>query len=84
LGFFTRMSTLLLALSMSGALYFSLRMGEASWHLAGLYCLSFLALGLTGPGKFSIDYVVRMSFTGRRENARLEDESEALNAGEKK
>jgi len=70
LGFFTRMSTLLLALSMSGALYFSLRMGEASWHLAGLYCLLFLVLGLTGPGKFSIDHVLQ---TRRGKNVRIEN-----------
>jgi uncharacterized membrane protein YphA (DoxX/SURF4 family) len=83
LGFFTRISALLVALSMSGALYFSLRMGEASWHLAGLYGLAFLGLALTGPGKFSIDYVVRTPFIGRRENAGSEDEPKALNAGEK-
>jgi putative oxidoreductase len=59
LGLCTRVSAFLLAVSMSGALYFSLRMGEASWHFAGLYCLSFLVLGLTGPGKFSIDYLLQ-------------------------
>lgn len=57
LGLFTRVSAVLTALSMAGALYFSLRMGEASWHLAAVYVLSFVTLALTGPGKFSIDYL---------------------------
>lgn len=59
LGLFTRVSAALTALSMAGALYFSLRMGEASWHLAALYVLAFLALTLTGPGKLSIDQVLQ-------------------------
>ena len=59
LGLFTRMSAALTALSMAGALYFSLRMGEASWHLAALYLITFLTLALTGPGKLSIDQVLQ-------------------------
>ncbi len=59
LGLFTRVSAALAALSMAGALYFSLRMGER-WHLAALYILSFVALALTGPGKFSIDRVLKL------------------------
>ena len=31
--------------------------GEASWQLAALYLLYFVTLTLTGPGKFSIDYL---------------------------
>ena len=59
LGFFTRVSAALTALSMAGALYFSLRVGEAAWHLAAVYFLSFVVLALIGPGKFSIDQVLR-------------------------
>ncbi len=59
LGFFTRVSAALTALSMAGALYFSLRVGEASWHLAAVYSLSFVTLALTGPGKFSIDQLLK-------------------------
>ena len=59
LGLFTRVSALLTALSMAGALYFSLRVGEASWHLAAVYFLSFIALALSGPGKFSIDQMLK-------------------------
>jgi uncharacterized membrane protein YphA (DoxX/SURF4 family) len=59
LGFFTRASSVLTTLSMGGALYFSLRTGER-WYLAALYVLSFAALALTGPGKFSIDRVLQL------------------------
>src|ERR1041385_9405891 len=59
LGFVTRVSAALTALSMAGALYFSLRVGEASWHLAAVYFLSFVTLALTGPGKFSIDQLLK-------------------------
>jgi putative oxidoreductase len=59
LGLFTRVSAALAALSMAGALYFSLRMGER-WYLAALYLLLFVALALTGPGKFSIDRVLKL------------------------
>jgi len=58
LGLFTRVSAALTAISMAGALYFSLRVGEASWQLAALYFLSFITLALTGPGKFSIDQLL--------------------------
>jgi putative oxidoreductase len=59
LGLFTRVSAALAALSMAGALYFSLRMGER-WYLAALYLLLFVALALTGPGRFSIDRVPKL------------------------
>jgi len=59
LGMFTRVSAALTALSMAGALYFSLRVGEASWHLAAIYVLSFVTLALTGPGKLSIDQLLK-------------------------
>ena len=59
LGLFTRVSAALTALSMAGALYFSLRVGEASWHLAAIYVLSFVTLALTGPGKLSIDQLLK-------------------------
>jgi putative oxidoreductase len=59
IGLFTRVSAALTAFSMAGALYFSLRVGEASWHLAALYALSFVALALSGPGKVSIDQLLK-------------------------
>jgi putative oxidoreductase len=59
LGLFTRVSAALTALSMAGALYFSVRVGEASWQLAALYALAFLALAVSGPGNFSIDQLLK-------------------------
>jgi len=59
LGLFTRVSAVLTAISMAGALYFSLRVGEASWHLATVYFLSFVTLALTGPGRLSIDQLLK-------------------------
>jgi uncharacterized membrane protein YphA (DoxX/SURF4 family) len=58
LGLFTRLSTACAALSMAGAFYFSLRVGEEPLR-AALYLLIFGVLALTGPGKFSIDYLRR-------------------------
>jgi putative oxidoreductase len=59
-GFFTRFFATLAALSMAGAMYFSLRVGEAAWQLAALYLLAFVALALVGPGKFSVDHFVQV------------------------
>jgi uncharacterized membrane protein YphA (DoxX/SURF4 family) len=58
LGLFTRLSAACAALSMVGAFYFSLRVGEEPLR-AALYLLIFGVLALTGPGKFSIDYLRR-------------------------
>jgi uncharacterized membrane protein YphA (DoxX/SURF4 family) len=58
LGLFTRLSATCAALSMAGAFYFSLRVGEEPLR-AALYLLIFGALALTGPGKFSIDHLGR-------------------------
>ena len=69
-GFFTRVSAALTALSMAGAFYFSLRVGEASWHLAAVYALSFVTIALTGPGRFSIDQVLKAR--RKRKTAQLE------------
>ena len=65
LGLFTRVSAALTALSMAGALYFSVRVGEASWQLAALYALSFVTLALTGPGRFSVDYILQLRYRKR-------------------
>jgi putative oxidoreductase len=58
LGLFTRLSAACAALSMAGAFYFSLRIGEEPLR-AALYLLIFGALVLTGPGRFSIEYLRR-------------------------
>ena len=53
-GFFTRLLSASLALGMVGALYVSVRLDE-DWLRATLYLIIFIALVLTGPGKFSLD-----------------------------
>jgi putative oxidoreductase len=58
LGLFTRLSAACAALSMAGAFYFSLRVGEEPLR-AALYLLIFATLALTGPGRFSLDYLRR-------------------------
>src|SRR5581483_3769761 len=54
-GFLTRLMSLLVTLSMTGALYFSLKNGEEPLR-AALYVVTFGTLLITGPGRFSIDY----------------------------
>jgi uncharacterized membrane protein YphA (DoxX/SURF4 family) len=56
-GLWTRLASSLAALSMAGALFVSLRLGEEPLR-AGLYLVFFSTLALTGPGKFSIDYLL--------------------------
>jgi hypothetical protein len=41
---------------------------DGGFLLAGFYCIAFLALALTGPGRFSIDHWLE-SRGGRREKA---------------
>jgi uncharacterized membrane protein YphA (DoxX/SURF4 family) len=53
-GLFTRVLAISSALGMAGAFYTSVQLGE-DWLRAALYLILFIALSLTGPGKFSID-----------------------------
>lgn len=57
-GLLTRLAALFAALSMAGAFYVSLRLGEEPLR-ALLYFTIFAALALTGPGRFSLDHVLR-------------------------
>jgi len=41
-----------------GGLYTSVRLGE-DWLRAALYLIIFVALILTGPGKFSLDHLLK-------------------------
>ena len=54
-GFLTRAMAILVALSMAGAFYTSLRLQEDSLR-AALYLCIFTAVALSGPGRFSVDY----------------------------
>src|SRR6187200_2442248 len=57
-GFLTRMLAASAALGMAGALYTSVRLDE-DWLRAALYLIVFSVLALTGPGKFSVDYLLQ-------------------------
>ena len=57
-GFLTRSMAASSALGMAGALYTSVRLSE-DWLRAALYLIIFIALVLTGPGKFSVDYLLK-------------------------
>jgi putative oxidoreductase len=57
-GFLTRLLAVSLAIGMAGALYTSVRLGE-DWLRAALYLIIFVALILTGPGKFSLDQLLK-------------------------
>jgi uncharacterized membrane protein YphA (DoxX/SURF4 family) len=51
---------------MAGALYSSVRLGE-DWLRAALYLIVFIALSLTGAGKFSIDRLLHVRKVNRPE-----------------
>ena len=57
-GFLTRVMAASAALGMAGALYTSVRLGE-DWLRAALYLIIFVTLSLTGPGKFSVDHILK-------------------------
>jgi uncharacterized membrane protein YphA (DoxX/SURF4 family) len=57
-GFLTRLLAASLTLGMAGALYTSVRLGE-DWLRAALYLIIFITLILTGPGKFSLDHLLK-------------------------
>ena len=57
-GFLTRILAASAALGMAGALYTSVRLHE-DWLRAALYLTVFVALALIGPGKFSVDYLIK-------------------------
>ena len=46
------------ALGMAGALYTSVQLRE-DWLRAALYMIIFVALIFTGPGKFSVDHLLK-------------------------
>jgi putative oxidoreductase len=55
IGFYTRVAAAFLAVGFAVATYCSARIAEPSVFMAACYCLMFLVLSLTGPGKISID-----------------------------
>jgi putative oxidoreductase len=57
IGFYTRLAAAFLAVGFAVATYCSARIAEPSVFMAACYCLMFIVLSLTGPGKFSIDHM---------------------------
>ena len=57
-GLLTRLLAASAALGMAGALYTSIRLGE-DWLRAALYLIVFTVLVLAGPGKFSVDHLLK-------------------------
>lgn len=57
-GFLTRILAASAALGMAGALYTSVRLDE-DWLRAAFYLIVFVALALMGPGKFSVDHLIK-------------------------
>ena len=57
-GLLTRLLAASAALGMAGALYTSVRLDE-DWLRAALYLIVFTVLVLTGPGKFSVDHLLK-------------------------
>src|SRR5215469_881886 len=63
-GLFTRVLAISAALGMAGAFYTSVRLGE-DWLRAALYLIVFLALSLSGAGKYSIDRALQIRKANR-------------------
>jgi len=57
-GLLTRLLAASAALGMAGSLYTSIRLGE-DWLRAALYLIVFTVLVLAGPGKFSVDHLLK-------------------------
>ena len=58
-GLWTRYAACFLVVGFIGATICSLKAQEASWLTAGYLALIFSTIALTGPGKFSIDALLR-------------------------
>ncbi|HEY2361431.1 MAG TPA: DoxX family protein [Candidatus Angelobacter sp.] len=69
-GFLTRLASFMAALSMTGAFYVSMRLHEEPLR-AVLYLVMFTALVWTGPGKFSIDYLLQSAAKRKLESGPL-------------
>lgn len=63
-GLFTRMASLVVASGMVVAFCISMKLQEEPLR-ALLYVFMFAALAVTGPGRFSIDYLLKRRFESR-------------------
>jgi uncharacterized membrane protein YphA (DoxX/SURF4 family) len=66
-GFLTRYAAASLALGFAVATFCSLRVGEPTWLTAAYFCINFLALSLTGSGRFAIDSLLQSRSARRLE-----------------
>jgi uncharacterized membrane protein YphA (DoxX/SURF4 family) len=57
-GFFTRFASLMLASGMAVAFWISMKLGEEPVR-AWLYLFMFSAIAITGPGRLSVDHLLR-------------------------
>lgn len=69
IGLFTRYSAGLLFLGFAVATYCSLKAGEPAWLMAGYFGLMFATIVFTGPGKFSVDVLLRSRATANTSDA---------------
>jgi uncharacterized membrane protein YphA (DoxX/SURF4 family) len=74
-GFLSPLAAASLALGFTGATYLCAKSGESATFIAGVYCLIFLTLALTGPGKYSIDG--SLALLKARKTVRLSGKSSA-------
>jgi uncharacterized membrane protein YphA (DoxX/SURF4 family) len=68
-GFQTRYAAGSVALGFLAATYLSIRMGEDAWLIAMFYTVMFMTLTLSGPGKLSIDYLLKSRRNSKDEKA---------------
>lgn len=69
-GLFTRYAATCLFVGFSVATYCSLKVGEAAWLTAAYFALMFATAALTGPGMFSIDYMLNSRTAVRSSSAK--------------
>jgi len=57
IGFYTRVAAAVLGIAFVVATYCSAKIAQPSVFMAACYCLMFVVLSLTGPGKYSIAHM---------------------------
>lgn len=65
-GLFTRYAATCLFVGFGVATYCSLKVGETAWLTAAYFALMFATIALIGPGKLSIDYVLKCRAEARK------------------
>ena len=68
-GLFTRYAAACVFIGFA-ATYCSLKVGEAAWLTAAYFALMFATIALTGPGTFSIDFILKSRAATRGSGAK--------------